>query len=95
MADLEQLRRTVRVLELLGDSWTADARGDKTESARLLGEASAIDALAVLGIHGGIVIGQIPHPGSGLEWGEYLQSARDELATAEATATAGEGLEPR
>jgi hypothetical protein len=85
MSDLEQRRRTVRVLDLLDDSFTAHQRGDVAESDRLLTEACEVDIAAVSGIQGGIMIGEIPSPETRpLEWTGYVQAAREALAAAEA-----------
>jgi hypothetical protein len=84
MSDLEQRRRTVRVLELLDESFRAHQRGDDSECGRLIDEACDVDAFAVSGIQGGVRIGEIPNPDTHLfEWAAYVQAARDELARAE------------
>ena len=62
MADLDQKRRTVRVLELLSESFEAHMRGDDEAFRRALDEAMGLDAFAFSGIQGGIVIGEIPNP---------------------------------
>lgn len=90
MSDLEQRRRTVRVLELLDASYRAHQRGDDDECGRLIGEACDVDAFAVSGIQGGVTTGEIPNPDTHLfEWAAYVQAARDELVRAE-EAEAGE-----
>jgi hypothetical protein len=84
MIDLDQRRRTVRVLELLSESAEAYERGDKDGADRLVGEAAEVDAFAMSGIHGGIIIGEIPNPERDWPaWTEYVQAARDALAKAE------------
>jgi hypothetical protein len=84
MSDLDQRRRTVRVLELLGESVEAHARGDAAASERLISEAADVDAFAMSGIHGGILIGEIPSPDRNWAgWCEYVQAAKDALAEAE------------
>jgi hypothetical protein len=85
MSDLDQRRRTVRVLELLSESAEAHKRGDGDESSRLISEAADVDAFAMSGIRGGILIGAIPGPERDWPgWCEYVQAARDALAEAEA-----------
>jgi len=85
MSNLDQRRRTVRVLELLTASAEAHARGDGDESSRLIAEAASVDAFAMSGIHGGVLIGEIPHPEQDWAgWCEYVQAARDALAEAKA-----------
>lgn len=83
MADLEQKRRTVRVLELLSESFEAHGRGDDEAFRRALDEALELDAFAVAGIRGGLAIGEIPNPERDWPlWVEYVQAARDALAAA-------------
>ncbi|HTQ93461.1 MAG TPA: hypothetical protein VMK84_28590 [Streptosporangiaceae bacterium] len=90
MADLEQKRRTVRVLELLTESFEAHRRGDGEGFRRALDEAGEVDAFAVSGIQGGIVIGEIPNPERDwLAWCEYVAVNREGLATMEAGEGAG------
>jgi hypothetical protein len=85
MSDLDQRRRTVRVLELLSESVEAYASGDAAGSDRLISEAARVDVMAMSGIQGGILIGEIPHPEQDwAAWTEYVQAARDALAEAEA-----------
>jgi hypothetical protein len=89
MADLEQRRRTVRVLDLLSDSFEAHERGDAAGMGRLIDEALEVDAFAVSGIQGGIIIGEIPDPARDWPgWGLYVDAAREALMAAEAE---GEG----
>jgi hypothetical protein len=84
MSALDQHRRTVRVLELLSESVEAYARGDASAADRLIQEAAEVDVMAMSGIQGGILIGQIPHPERDwAEWTMYVQAARDALAAAE------------
>jgi len=84
MADLEQKRRTVRVLELLTESFEAHRRGDDEGFRRALDEAAVLDPFAVHGIRGGIVIGEIPNPERDwLLWAEYVQVNREGLARME------------
>jgi hypothetical protein len=85
VSDLDQRRRTVRVLELLSESVEAYARGDSAGADRLIEEAAEVDVMAMSGIQGGILIGEIPHPEQDwAAWTEYVQAARDALAEAEA-----------
>ena len=85
MADLEQKRRTVRVLELLTESFEAHKRGDDEAFRRALDEATVLDPFAVHGIRGGIVIGEIPNPERDWPlWVEYVQVNREGLARMEA-----------
>jgi hypothetical protein len=60
MSDLEQRRRTVRVLELLDDSFRAHQSGDDDACGRLTDEACDVDAFAVSVVQGGVRIGEIP-----------------------------------
>ena len=84
MSNLDQRRRTVRVLELLSESVEAYARGDASAADRLIQEAAEADVMAMSGIQGGILIGEIPHPEQDwAAWTEYVQAARDALAEAE------------
>jgi sugar phosphate isomerase/epimerase len=92
MADLEQKRRTVRVLELLDESFQAHARGDGEAFRASLDAATELDAFAVSGIQGGMTIGEIPNPERDwAAWTEYVQVNRDALAEAERTADEGDG----
>ena len=85
MSDLDQRRRTVRVLELLSESFEAHQRGDDESFHAILDTASECDAFALAGIRGGIIIGEIPNPERDwLGWADYVQAAREELAGAEA-----------
>lgn len=87
MTELEQKRRTVRVLELLNTSFEAHRRGDETAFKAALDEAMAVDGAAFCVIHGGITIGEIPNPERDWPgWGEYLAVNQDGLARAEAEA---------
>jgi hypothetical protein len=90
MPDLEQKRRTVRVLELLSESFEAHMRGDGETFRRVLDEAIELDAFAFAGIRGGITIGEIPNPERDwVAWGEYVAVNREGLARMEA----GEGAD--
>jgi hypothetical protein len=84
MSDLDQRRRTVRVLGLLSDSFEARVRGDHAGMDRLMSEAAELDVDAVSVIQGGIVIGEIPNPERDWPaWGAYVAAAREALAAAE------------
>jgi hypothetical protein len=84
MADLEQRRRTVRVLELLSESFEAHARGDTPAMDRLMSEAAELDVDAVSVIQGGIIIGEIPDPGRDWPaWAAYVAAAREALSAAD------------
>jgi hypothetical protein len=84
MADLKQKRRTVRVLELLSESFEAHARGDDEAFRRALDEAMEHDLPAYDGIWGGIMIGEIPNPERDWPvWVEYVSINREALAEAE------------
>jgi hypothetical protein len=77
--DLEQRRRTVRVLRLLDESNDAYERGDKEACDALISEAYGADADVV----GGIMIGEIPNPAlHPAAWRLHVDAARDELARA-------------
>jgi hypothetical protein len=97
MADLEQKRRTVRVLELLSESFDAHARGDNEAFRRALDEAMELDLAAYDGIWGGIMIGEIPNPERDwAPWMEYVQVNRDALVEAERMADEdADGQPPR
>lgn len=85
MSDLEQKRRTVRVLELLTESFEARQRGDDAAFRRTLDEATELDPAALVGIRGGITIGEIPNPERDwLLWCEYVAVNREGLAAMEA-----------
>ncbi len=84
MSDLDQKRRTVRVLELLSESFEAHQRGDDESFRAILDTASECDAFALAGIRGGIMIGEIPNPERDwLAWGEYVSVNREALDEAE------------
>jgi hypothetical protein len=85
MADLEQKRRTVRVLELLTESFEAHNRGDGEAFRAALDAAAELDAFALVGIRTGITIGEIPNPERDWPaWVEYVALNRDGLARMEA-----------
>lgn len=58
----EQRARTVRVVNLLDESFTARQAGDVARSGELLDAALDLDPMCVSGIRGGMIIGQIPNP---------------------------------
>lgn len=75
-----QLARTVRALELLGQSHTAYARGDHDACDALVRQArTEAGPDTVEGIRGGMLIGEIPKPYDE-GWNEYLDHQRDRLA---------------
>ena len=85
MTDLEQKRRTVRVLELLTESFEAHQRGDDEAFRAALDAAFECDPAAVAGIQGGIIIGEIPNPERDWPlWTEYVSVNREGLAAMEA-----------
>ena len=85
MSDLDQKRRTVRVLELLSELFEAHMRGDDETFRRVLDEAIELDSFAFAGIRGGITIGEIPNPERDWPlWVEYVAANRDGLAAMEA-----------
>jgi hypothetical protein len=85
MADLEQKRRTVRVLELLTESFEAHQRGDDQAFRAALDAATECDAFALAGIRAGITIGEIPNPERDWPlWVEYVAVNREGLAAMEA-----------
>ncbi len=87
MADLEQKRRSVRVLDLLDESFQAHQRGDSEAFRRALDAALECDADVVAVVQGGMIIGEIPRPEDHWpEWCAYLQANRDGLARMEAEA---------
>lgn len=85
MADIEQKRRTVRVLELLTESFEAHNRGDDEAFRAALDAATELDAFALVGIRGGITIGEIPNPERDWPaWVEYVSVNQEALAAMEA-----------
>jgi hypothetical protein len=85
VADLEQKRRTVRVLELLSESFEAHRRGDDDAFRTALDAALECDAAAFAGIQIGMTIGEIPNPERDWPfWVEYVSVNREALAAAEA-----------
>lgn len=85
MSDLEQKRRTVRVLELLSASFEAHARGDHAACDEALDAALDCDAAVVSVIRGGMTIGEIPNPERDWPaWGEYVAVNQEGLAAMEA-----------
>jgi hypothetical protein len=90
MADLEQKRRSVRVLELLDESFQAHQRGDSEAFRRALDAALECDADVVAVVQGGMIIGEIPRPEEHPnEWQEYLRANRGGLAEMEQEAADG------
>jgi hypothetical protein len=80
---IEQLRRTVRVLDLMTKSFEAHERGDGEASGNAIDEALACDAQAVTAVHGGMLIGEVPDPERDLYgWDAYVAAAHDRLARA-------------
>jgi len=80
MSDLDQQRRTVRALELLGGSRDAWARGDMAECDRLRAQAGQeCGEDTVILLLGGMQIGEIPQPGDD-GWPHYLVAQQDALA---------------
>jgi hypothetical protein len=85
MGDLDQLRRNVRVMDLLTGSVTAWTLGDRKKAERLVREALECDATAVRVTQGGMLTGEVPRPEEDpVAWHEYVESAREKLARAEA-----------
>jgi hypothetical protein len=83
--ELEQKRRTVRVLELLNQSFEAHKSEDYAGFARAMIEAEKLDMAALVGIQMGMRIGEIPNPEyDWIGWGEYLSVNQESLAQAEA-----------
>lgn len=73
----DQRARTARVLDLLDQSHRAYARGDKDESRRLMAEAADLDAAAVVGVRGGMILGEIPNPELDPNaWADYIAAQR-------------------
>jgi nucleotide-binding universal stress UspA family protein len=92
VSDLEQLRRNVRVMDLLTDSAVAWSRGDRDEADRLINEALECDAAVVSVVRGGMVIGELPRPAEDpVAWQEYVESNREKLARAEAEEAESDG----
>jgi hypothetical protein len=84
MYDLDQLRRNVRVMDLLTASHEAWSRGDKTEADIRIAEALECDAATVSVLQGGMLIGEVPNPEEDpAVWTAYVAAAREKLALAE------------
>jgi hypothetical protein len=84
MSDLEQQRRSVRALELLGESADAYDSGDMDACDTLAARArSECGEDTVTFILGGITIGEIPAPGSAA-WVAFLFAQQSALAQIEA-----------
>lgn len=78
--ETSQLFRTVRALELFAASHDAYTQGDHDGCAALLRQAATeCGDFTVVGIRGGMMIGEIPKPYDE-GWNEYLQHQRDRLA---------------
>lgn len=79
---LSQAERTLRVLELLGESAEAHLAGERSRMSALIDEALEVDDLAVSGIRGGILIGEIPSPTRDPDaYAEYVAAVRDRVAS--------------
>jgi len=84
MSDLDQLRRNVRVLDLLTASFMAYAAGDRDAADLLITDAKECDPVLVSVLKGGMLIGEVPRPEEDLPaWMEYVDAARERLATTE------------
>jgi hypothetical protein len=93
--ELEQRRRTVRVLELMTQSFEAHTRSDEAAFRSAADEAFGVDTTALVGIQGGIVIGEIPNPENDWPaWNEYVAAAQEELARLESDTEAWGGQIP-
>ena len=85
MSELDQLRRNVRVMDLLTESAVAWSRGDREEADRLINAALECDASVVSVVRGGMLIGELPRPQEDPDaWSEYVEANREKLARAEA-----------
>ncbi len=85
MTDLTQLRKTVRVLVLMDESFRAYMAGDRLRATELMRQTTTPELLetCVL-LQGGMVIGEIPSPDKEYdEWLEYLDVVRGTLDEAE------------
>lgn len=72
----EQAERTRVVIGLLDHSFGQHQGGRQDRSDRFLTEANKIDAVAVTGIHGGMLIGEIPNPEvDPYVWAEWVAAA--------------------
>lgn len=88
-AEIEQKRRSVRVLRLLQESCMAYSRGDLAACDAAISQAMEVDADALLIIQGGMIIGEIPNPDKDpLAWDEYVGLNEESLARLEAEETA-------
>ena len=84
-AELEQKRRSVRVLELLTKSFMAHSRGDLAACDAALTEALECDAAVVSVVRGGMVIGELPRPQEDpVAWDDYVGANQEALARLEA-----------
>jgi hypothetical protein len=89
MADVDQIRRNVRVCELLDESFAAFQAGRREAAQALMDQAHACDLRAVSVITGGMYIGEVPRPEEDpAAWQEYISAQREALARAEAEAEA-------
>ena len=71
---------TLRVLELLDESFRAYQGDDHARFTRALNDAMELDVHAVSIVQGGMIIGEIPHPERDPQgWAEYLEAAREQL----------------
>jgi hypothetical protein len=80
--DVAQLRRTVRALELLAESYAAHQRGDQASMNEIFEASGRECPLEWNLLHSGMLIGEIPqpaHPG----WDGYLWAQRAKLAQME------------
>lgn len=76
MAELSQLQRTARVLQLLDESFRAHLAGDRTTADLRAAEACGLDVDVVSVVQGGIMIGEIPSPERDYEaWADYVDDA--------------------
>jgi hypothetical protein len=83
MSDIEQQRRSVRALELLGESSDAyDCGGREVADALAARARQECGSDTVTLLIGGMQIGEIPRPDDD-EWPEYLAAQQDALARSE------------
>ncbi|MBO2461734.1 hypothetical protein [Actinomadura violacea] len=79
---IEQLRRTVRALELLGESHEAFRRDDRLAMDAAFAKSADECAVEWNLLQGAMRIGEVPQPGE-YQWGEYLAGQKSRLAELE------------
>ena len=76
-----QAVRTARVVVLLDEAWMARQAGQADASDAAVKAAIELDPLAVSGVRGGMLIGQLPDPQRDPDgWAEFVESMRERLS---------------